>query len=186
MLTLWQAMSGGKDWEEVSGPLLKNVGPHMGLLYSLYIAFCFLSLLNIITGVYVDSAMKIGRQDKDNYLISYLRHMFSKLDVDHSGEISWLELEHNWEHGEFEELLNSIGLDVSEAQNVFKLLDLNGTGSINAEEFLAGCIRLRSDAKALDMMVLMRETRRMFNKTFAKLHEIHLDLTDHGTYEVVQ
>merc|ERR1711933_218674 len=43
-----------------------------------------------------------------------------------------------------------------EAQNVFKLLDINGSGAMGVDEFLAGCMRLQGPATALDFMLLLQ------------------------------
>jgi len=55
----------------------------------------------------------------------------------------------------------AINVDVSDAKGLFTLLDLDGSQEVNAHEFLAGCLRLRGPAKALDLAILAREVRQL-------------------------
>ena len=42
----------------------------------------------------------------------------------------------------------SLGLDVDDAWGFFKLLDSDGGGSVEIEEFFLGCLRFRGQARA--------------------------------------
>lgn len=42
---------------------------------------------------------------------------------------------------------------------VFKILDLDDDGALDADEFLSGCLRLRGPAKTLDVLVARRKIR---------------------------
>merc|ERR1712226_1727207 len=48
--------------------------------------------------------------------------------------------------------------------------------SINAEEFLSGCLRLRGPAKSLDLAILMHEVRRMARRLHAHAHHVETQL----------
>jgi len=58
----------------------------------------------------------------------------------------------------------AIDVNPSEAKGLFSLLDLDNSGTIDAEEFLAGCIRLRGPAKALELALLVQQVERLFRK----------------------
>merc|ERR1712039_323816 len=47
-----------------------------------------------------------------------------------------------------------------EAKWLFRLLDIHDSGWVELEEFLSGCLRLRGEAKAIDVLTLMQEFRR--------------------------
>lgn len=51
-------------------------------------------------------------------------------------------------------------LQPSDGEALFDLLD-DGDGVIDADEFLHGCLRLRGNAKALDLLVLSRDVAAM-------------------------
>ncbi|CAK0808111.1 unnamed protein product, partial [Prorocentrum cordatum] len=46
-----------------------------------------------------------------------------------------------------------------EATYVFALLDVDGNGEVQFEEFLSACLRLRGSAKSLDMLIQLQESR---------------------------
>lgn len=163
MLTLFEAITGGLDWDIVVKPLV-SINPMLGCAFAFYVAFSLLALMNTITGVFVQHALAIGKKDKDSYTVSYLRSLFELMDEDEDGKVSWEDFKASLTRDDMAELFQAIELDKSEAQCVFRLLDIHNTGIIDADEFLHGCLRLRGQAKALDMLVMMRETRTLFSK----------------------
>lgn len=46
-----------------------------------------------------------------------------------------------------------------EARLLFDMLDADNSGEIQFTEFLSGCMRLQGPAKAIDMVLVMRELR---------------------------
>jgi len=60
-----------------------------------------------------------------------------------------------------------IDVDPKEAEGLFKLLDLDESGEVDYEEFLNGCLRLRGNAKAIDLVTVMIESRKL-SKRWAK------------------
>merc|ERR1712039_173338 len=69
ILTIFQSISGGYDWSEPVEPLIQHVSPWMGVVYSLFVAFVLLALMNVITGVFVEQAVRQGKEDKDSYTV---------------------------------------------------------------------------------------------------------------------
>lgn len=56
-------------------PLMENISPFMGAVFALYIVFTSLALMNIVTGVFVETALQRGREDKDVYMINHLKDL---------------------------------------------------------------------------------------------------------------
>lgn len=56
---------------------------------------------------------------------------------------------------QMDEYFKTIDLSLSEAESLFKLLDFEDTGTIDAEEFVMGCLRIHGSAKAIDLTTLM-------------------------------
>mmetsp|Transcript_94567 Transcript_94567/g.174056 ORF Transcript_94567/g.174056 Transcript_94567/m.174056 type:complete len:97 (+) Transcript_94567:3-293(+) len=54
-----------------------------------------------------------------------------------------------------------MGVDTVSAKGLFKILDLDNSGAIDAEELITGTLRLRGHAKAIDLAALIYESRRM-------------------------
>merc|ERR1719313_1458146 len=57
LLSLFEAISGGIDWDTLVTPLIQEIHPIMGLIFSFYIAFAVLAMLNVVTGVFVEAAL---------------------------------------------------------------------------------------------------------------------------------
>ena len=65
-----------------------------------------------------------------------------------------------------QESFKAINVDVSEAKGFFQLLDVDGGGSLDPEEVVSGCLRLRGQAKAIELSLLMQENRRIGEKMY--------------------
>merc|ERR1711924_59969 len=52
-----------------------------------------------------------------------------------------------------------LDVDSTEAAGIFKLLDADGGGRIDPLEFISGCMRLRGPARAIELSLLMFETK---------------------------
>merc|ERR1719210_553365 len=68
ILTLYQAMTGGIDWDGLADPLMAEMGALMGFMFATYIAFALLALMNIVTGVFVQTALQSAQAEEDAFL----------------------------------------------------------------------------------------------------------------------
>merc|ERR1719399_1757584 len=108
-------------------------------------------MLNLVTGIFVDSAQTNIREDRDLDLVTRVHELFMEADEDHSGVITWEEFKNQLGNPEMVEYFKTIDLDPSEAEHLFDLLDVTGEGKITSEEFVNGCLRMRGPAKAYDV-----------------------------------
>jgi Ca2+-binding EF-hand superfamily protein len=163
VLGLFQSVTGGLDWEAMSTPLMKEVTPMLAVMFVFFISFTTLAVLNLVTGVFVESAILRAKEDKDLCIVSQARMLFKTMDDDFhsSGEISWSTFAAHLSSAEMKSFFDSMEIDISHAQSVFQLIDDDGSGSIDAGEFLSGCLRLRGTAKSLDMLLLSRKTHEL-------------------------
>merc|ERR1712187_615589 len=67
---------------------------------------------------------------------------------------------------------SALGLDVSHASEVFSLMDVDGGGALEIDEFVIGCMQLKGGARAVDMESLMRENRRLMKRWMASTQSI--------------
>jgi len=153
--TLFQSVTGGIDWNEVLTPLTQSISPFLAPVFMLYIAFAVLAMLNIVTGVFVESALISAKADKDICMVSNMRELFTRCDCGLKGKMDWEQFETQLDEPQMQEYFRAIDVDPSEARGVFQLLDIDDSGFITAEEFLSGSIRLRGSAKALDLALLI-------------------------------
>jgi voltage-gated sodium channel len=160
-LTLFEAIFGGIDWDVAVVPLVKHVHLLLAPLFCLYIAFALLALMNVVTGVFVESAIDSANRDKEKYLVQIARDLFEKADPHQTGVITWSEFERQLEKPELQQYFKGLGVDAVSARSLFRILDLDNSGAIDADELLTGTLRLRGDARAIDLAALIYESRCM-------------------------
>eukprot|EP00929_Paragymnodinium_shiwhaense_P048467 TRINITY_DN24498_c0_g3_i1.p1 TRINITY_DN24498_c0_g3~~TRINITY_DN24498_c0_g3_i1.p1 ORF type:complete len:819 (+),score=173.22 TRINITY_DN24498_c0_g3_i1:126-2582(+) len=177
VLTLWQAMSGGLDWDTLAGPLLHELGFFTSLLFASYIAFAILALMNVVTGVFVQTALNSAKEEEESFMtdqIVSLFHIGETAENENasasSAEITLDQIIGSLEDPSQAKEWNAIGVAAEEARYVFTLLDIEESGRIPFQEFLGGCLRINGPAKSLDVLTVMQEAR--------KNHECLLDELD--------
>eukprot|EP00443_Scrippsiella_acuminata_P125771 CAMPEP_0115639990 /NCGR_PEP_ID=MMETSP0272-20121206/35553_1 /TAXON_ID=71861 /ORGANISM="Scrippsiella trochoidea, Strain CCMP3099" /LENGTH=634 /DNA_ID=CAMNT_0003077211 /DNA_START=9 /DNA_END=1911 /DNA_ORIENTATION=- len=180
ILSVYMAVTGGVSWFEILEPLKTEVSVFLVPVFMLYVAFALLCMLNVITGVFVESALLTAKKDKDNYMVNNVRAIFEAHDADGSGCLDWDEFQMAVESEEMKTVLGGLDIAVSEADGLFYLLDAEESGQISAEDFASGCARLRGGAKALDLAILMREVTRQGAELEQHVKNIDLRLNSVG------
>jgi hypothetical protein len=166
MLSLFKAVTGGDDWRnfidvfEGHSSYVPNT-----LLFSMYVAFATLVMLNLVTGVFVEGAQRIVQQDKDQELMRLTCKVFGYLDDDNSMAVSKDEFMSHLHTGNLDFYFQAIDLNKQEAENLFALLDEDGSENLSVEEFVDGCLRLRGPARSIDMVALARDVQERFKAT---------------------
>merc|ERR1712003_62726 len=168
-VTLIASISGGLDWIEASWPLLQ-IDPMYLILYLGFVMFCVFGLMNILTGIFVANTKDVSQVDRDLVIRSQLKdrksfanqlkNVLRSIDKDGSGSISKHELVEHLGSSEFYAYLKTLDVTVSDAQGVFKLLDVNGTGEVNIDEFVLSLMRFQGSARAVDVATLLYEGKR--------------------------
>jgi hypothetical protein len=169
-LVLFQTMTSGIDWENVSTPLSEHISPVMAMVYSAYVAFTVFAMMNVITGVFVESALASDAEEKDAHMVSQLLSFLSKENLTEPGKLTIDEFLDRLTDPAMNLYFKSVDLDPSEALGLFRLMDTDENGHVEAEEFVLGCLRLRGKAKAIDLATLTYESRRAFRR-----FEVHLN-----------
>merc|ERR1739842_153280 len=121
------------------------------------ISFTLLAMMNIITGIFVESALKSADRSKDAAFISHVQQLFHMLEPDHNGQISKDEYLAQVDDPDLQAYMRDIGIDPQEARILFSYIDSDNSNSIDAEELISGLVRLRMGAKFMDVMTLMHE-----------------------------
>lgn len=155
ILTLYMTITGGINWRVAVLPVMENVNPMLVMLFAMYIAFCLFALMNIITGVFVESALQTARQEKDSNMLMFIKNLFNQADINRKGMITWMDLEECLKDEEMRGYFESFEIPVTEAEELFGLLDVAGCGMIGFDTFVNGCFRLRGPARSLDLAVFM-------------------------------
>lgn len=90
------------------------------------------------TGVFVESAVESAKKEHERFLLHTVQKLFNTTDDDKSGEITWQEFQNKLDHPDMRTYFKSIDLDLDEAQDLFKLIDIDDSGTIDPEAILGG------------------------------------------------
>eukprot|EP00747_Dinoflagellata_sp_TGD_P112002 gnl/TRDRNA2_/TRDRNA2_171351_c0_seq2.p1 gnl/TRDRNA2_/TRDRNA2_171351_c0~~gnl/TRDRNA2_/TRDRNA2_171351_c0_seq2.p1 ORF type:complete len:170 (-),score=28.92 gnl/TRDRNA2_/TRDRNA2_171351_c0_seq2:378-887(-) len=131
-----------------------------GVLFVCYIAFSIFALMNVVTGVFVESALQHAHRDRDTYMAHTVSELFHKVDIEQSGVMSWDEFERALQLSEMQSYFKEINIGLEGARGLFSLLDIDGSGLVDLDELVHGFFRLRGPAKSLDLVTLMQENRK--------------------------
>ncbi|CAJ1384613.1 unnamed protein product, partial [Effrenium voratum] len=168
MLSLFMSIAGGVSWVEVLAPL-KFISSAWTVCFLFYIAFTYFAVLNVVTAVFCQSAIEAAQSDqvtmvqtlldnKESHLKKF-KALFSELGAEDSGTITFAMFEEKISTQEVRTYFETMGLNIWDAWSFFKLLDTDGGGMVEVEEFFMGCLRLRGAASAMDLAQMRHDQR---------------------------
>jgi len=162
IFALFGSITGGVDWQSVAQPLLDEIGWPIALLFSLYICFAVFAMLNVVTGIFVESALQGAKAEKDENLAQDVRGAF-KIEEGIDTVFRREDLEQQLAENTCLDKLREMNMSAHEMHELFSLIDVDEQNAIDAEDFVDGCLRLNGPPKAIDVATLMytlqRQTR---------------------------
>jgi len=168
MLSLFMSIAGGVSWEQVIFPL-KKISTFWVFAFVFYIAFTYFAVLNVLTGVFCQSAIESANNDHamvvqsmlDNKAshLAKIKTLFDELGTENHGILTIGMFEDKINDPAVREYFEALGLDVWDAWSFFKLLDEDGGGSVEIEEFFLGCLRFRGPARSMDVGRLLQDQK---------------------------
>eukprot|EP00930_Biecheleria_cincta_P005276 TRINITY_DN10619_c0_g1_i6.p1 TRINITY_DN10619_c0_g1~~TRINITY_DN10619_c0_g1_i6.p1 ORF type:complete len:300 (+),score=28.32 TRINITY_DN10619_c0_g1_i6:1-900(+) len=170
MLTLYACILSGLSWSEIAYAL-ESAGWFYRIVFDAYISFACLAFLNVVTGVFCHSAIESAQRDHDMlvnsmiqnkaFFLAGLEKLFAAIDDDNNGAITITEFERHFNDVEVKNLLEALGLDPADAWSLFAALDVDSSHTLNAQEFLEGCLYLRGAARAIDIAHIKKDLRKI-------------------------
>eukprot|EP00930_Biecheleria_cincta_P089348 TRINITY_DN78636_c0_g1_i1.p1 TRINITY_DN78636_c0_g1~~TRINITY_DN78636_c0_g1_i1.p1 ORF type:complete len:591 (-),score=98.56 TRINITY_DN78636_c0_g1_i1:353-2125(-) len=165
MLTLFQG-SFGADWTVPFG-YVSRMGAGLQSCYIFFTAFINISLLNIVTGIFVESAMKLAQPENEQKALAEmrdqkenaeeLRKIAEICEKDKDGYISPQEFAEFIRHPLLRAKLTVLGINIRDAEMFFSMLLAAGDGesSVPVDDFVKGCLRLQGAATSIDLQCLV-------------------------------
>jgi len=168
MQALYFAATSGESWAYQASPLWYAGWQYYGL-FLFYIGFCLFVVMNSLTALFVDGVFE--QSEKDHHMIvqemlnkrssftEKLLTLFKELDADLSGEVSHEEFCGHLADPRLRAFAESLELEVNDLEQFFSILSNGGRNEVDMESFVIGCIKLRGNAKSIDLMDLMTSQR---------------------------
>jgi len=173
LYSLYQAISFGINWGVLVDPLLAADSYFTVALFFIFVGVSIFGALNVVTSIFVDSAMQSTQHYQDllvhekihnvKVYTEHIKKIFRQIDLDNSGDITFSELKNflaNTSLG-LKSYFDALEVNASDAWVLFKLLDRDGSGRVDIDEFCDGCIRLKGEARSFDINCMLYENRVM-------------------------
>jgi len=167
--TLFRALLEGFDWV-TAADALQPVGVIWVQFFHVYMTVGGLAILNVITGVFVNSAIKTRERDQE----TLLRHvqqfkklvadLWKKIDKNGLGRITIAEFEVLFSDQEMRTFFDAIEVNAVDAWTLFDALDADGDHLISYEEFAQRCMQLHGTARAVDLFALTQQSTKLWEQ----------------------
>eukprot|EP00403_Amphidinium_massartii_P023511 CAMPEP_0178388306 /NCGR_PEP_ID=MMETSP0689_2-20121128/9521_1 /TAXON_ID=160604 /ORGANISM="Amphidinium massartii, Strain CS-259" /LENGTH=688 /DNA_ID=CAMNT_0020008697 /DNA_START=139 /DNA_END=2201 /DNA_ORIENTATION=- len=168
MLSLFEAATGGEDWDIFYTPM-KRTGVFNSCLYIFFIGFIQIALLNILTGIFVESAMKLAQPDRETLALEQrkreiieadeMTRLCEEMDMDQSGTINAAEVGAVLRSRRMRAHLAVLGLEIRDAEMFFGMLaSATENHEVDIHSFVSGCMRMKGNATSLDLQGLGFQT----------------------------
>merc|ERR1719210_742199 len=133
-------------------------------IFVLFIAFLVLCVMNLLTGIFCEHAIEVAHRDTDNVIAEQLNdkdrytrelnELFQRWDSSGDGDLTLAEFQEHLEDERMQAFFRSLEIEAADAWSLFKLLGADGQGTVDSDEFVTGCLRLRGGAKAIQIQEL--------------------------------
>merc|ERR1712107_515274 len=136
--------------------LSTDVSPILGKVFICYVTISIFVTTNLMMSVFMEMVIRKLREDLDPDLAERIENVFSGME----GEITWETFNTKLETSAMKDYLKSIDVypTPDNAKAIFDLIDLDGGGTLSAEELVNGALRLRGPGRALEMSLVLRDT----------------------------
>lgn len=153
-ITLFQTVIAGEKWGKMAVPLIEDY-PWLALIFTGSLMTLGFGVLNLIIAVIVDTCAENRAKDVHNMAQELdsqeieqkqaLKKIFEKIDEDDSGSLSFEELEQGARKlSDFRNWLRIMDIDATDLQQLFQMVDQDGSGEIEPAEFIEVLYRIRN------------------------------------------
>ncbi|CAL1149196.1 unnamed protein product [Cladocopium goreaui] len=171
MLTLFMSIAGGVSWEDAIAPLMA-ISTVWLLAFLFYVSFTYFAVLNVVTGVFCQSAIESAQQDRAAVVqsmlenkeahLSKMRAVFSEIrenspsNAEGDEAITFAMLEEKINSPTVQQLLETLG-GPGAAPVGAKTWWLEWWWKACLQEFFMGCLRLGGNARGLELGKVLQD-----------------------------
>ncbi|CAK0908689.1 unnamed protein product [Prorocentrum cordatum] len=159
--SLFHAMLNGISWIELTNGL--KYEPSMQALFFFYVSFTLLATAHTQREFLVEKQI----EQKQKWL-QEMKELFQEMDKEGCGSISLETIQEFLKDARVESYFQALGLEPHDTERLFDHLDDDNSGEVSLDEFLQGCLRLRGQARSIDVYSVMHDVRSL-NSRFEEL-----------------
>eukprot|EP00929_Paragymnodinium_shiwhaense_P000503 TRINITY_DN100743_c0_g1_i1.p1 TRINITY_DN100743_c0_g1~~TRINITY_DN100743_c0_g1_i1.p1 ORF type:complete len:591 (-),score=55.99 TRINITY_DN100743_c0_g1_i1:139-1911(-) len=155
MLVLYEVMSSGRSWGDVADPIQQDISPYVVVIFIVYTAFVFFAMMNVVTSYFVENTIRAVEESRGSNMGVALWDAFNFANSDEATVTPEIFYEH-LDAPEMQRYLASLDMSPEACQDnhFFEMLDVDGSGELDVDELVSGCLRLRGNAKQIDLCCL--------------------------------
>eukprot|EP00930_Biecheleria_cincta_P029945 TRINITY_DN20777_c0_g2_i1.p1 TRINITY_DN20777_c0_g2~~TRINITY_DN20777_c0_g2_i1.p1 ORF type:complete len:616 (-),score=112.55 TRINITY_DN20777_c0_g2_i1:236-2083(-) len=163
--TMFEVTNSG-GWPNYARPLIEKVSGWYASFYMLYVSLVIFAIIRIISALFLKETLAAAQADaafavqetakhKEKYK-EKLHDIFREADVSGDGVITREEFEDALENPVVLSYFGLLEIEIHEVEPLFDLLD-DGDGQVTISEFCNGIMRLKGQARALDVISIMHD-----------------------------
>lgn len=153
MLVLYEVISEGMHWAELADPLMVHISPWLVYIMILFSLFSVFAMMNVLTAFFCDNISKAAEEDKEVLLLQDMWNQFKDLGNQQITEDVFMARVGEPYMARYLAELELSADDIKDS-HFFQLVDKDGSGGLDVDELMTGCMRLTSRAKNIDVASL--------------------------------
>jgi len=181
MLSLFLSFLGEAEFKNII-EVLGAISFWYCALYFVFILFTTLAIMNVIASIFVSDALELASHDREltergemmraRKNMDVLSTLFQKMDVAGCGMLSMADFRQQLQEPEVQVLLSHFKFDIVDSDSFFTLLDVDGNGTVDIEEFVVGCLRMHGKSNAIDMEISIQETKQIAKRLVHDMEQL--------------
>ncbi|CAK9106609.1 Voltage-dependent T-type calcium channel subunit alpha-1G, partial [Durusdinium trenchii] len=162
LYTMFEVTHSG-SWPAVVRPVIEKVSPWYAAFFLTYLTLVVFAVIRVVTALFIKETLASAANDADMVMEDArraaaetnlkLEELFLEADTDGDGNLTLEEFVATMSLPSVKRFLQSLDVSIRDVGPLFDILD-DGDGAINATEFCDGLLRLKGQARAIDMVVL--------------------------------
>jgi hypothetical protein len=154
------------NWPPICRALVETVNEWFMIFFVAHKLTMGFAVIGVINGVFMQETFKVASSDdsimmrqRDRDVRIYgekMSRLFQATDADSNGVVSIDEFGTVMQDPEIVKWMSTLEIPVRDHRDLFTLLDVDSNGVLTAEELVKGMLRLRGNAKSVDVISLKR------------------------------
>jgi len=171
MVTMFEISVG--NWVPVCRILVEDVSEWFGLFFIVFTCSLCFAVVNVIRAVFIAETARIAASDDEIAMMrkeqnkvtlaQKLKDIFHELDESGDGMINKQEFKELISDPVMQKYLSSLDVDVNDTNMLFNIID-DGDGFIDCNEFCKGIVKVKGQAKAIDIIRVEQCVQRVEHK----------------------